>query len=96
MLQVCLGNIEGTTAVYNTTFGGGNVTYHYDDCDCQLQGWRCPNCGAINAPWLSHCPCGGVYVQPYYIYPFYLRPYVLPMIYPYVPTEPILPWWLLQ
>ena len=23
------------------------------------QGWQCPVCGAVNAPWLSQCPCNG-------------------------------------
>lgn len=23
------------------------------------EGWRCPNCGAINAPWMPTCGCGG-------------------------------------
>lgn len=22
-----------------------------------MQGWKCPRCGRINAPWKSHCDC---------------------------------------
>ena len=23
------------------------------------QGWQCPVCGQVNAPWISQCPCNG-------------------------------------
>ena len=23
------------------------------------QGWVCPICGNVNAPWVASCPCGG-------------------------------------
>lgn len=23
------------------------------------QGWICPVCGNVNAPWVASCPCGG-------------------------------------
>ena len=23
------------------------------------EGWRCPVCGNVNAPWVASCPCGG-------------------------------------
>jgi len=23
-----------------------------------LSGWRCPNCGQANSPFVLHCPCG--------------------------------------
>ena len=23
------------------------------------QGWQCPICGAVNAPWMAQCLCGG-------------------------------------
>lgn len=24
---------------------------------CIQQGWECPKCGLVNAPWMSFCPC---------------------------------------
>ena len=23
------------------------------------EGWKCPVCGIVNAPWVAHCPCAG-------------------------------------
>lgn len=23
------------------------------------EGWVCPICGNVNAPWVASCPCGG-------------------------------------
>lgn len=23
----------------------------------KLQGWTCPKCGRVNAPWVGTCPC---------------------------------------
>ena len=23
------------------------------------EGWVCPVCGNVNAPWVASCPCGG-------------------------------------
>ena len=22
-----------------------------------MEGWQCPKCGRVNAPWVSMCPC---------------------------------------
>ena len=44
------------------------------------EGWRCPVCGKVNAPWVSQCPCcdgEGTYPK---------------IEGPYVPYEPR-PWW---
>ena len=30
-------------------------------CPSAQQGWECPRCGRINAPWVSHCDCGRSY-----------------------------------
>ena len=39
------------------------------------QGWECPRCGAINAPWRPNCSCAPPTYFPYY-YPYYpLWPY---------------------
>lgn len=28
------------------------------DKSSYVQGWYCPKCGRVNAPWVSTCPCG--------------------------------------
>lgn len=33
-------------------------TYEYHEMSAQ-QGWQCPICGAVNAPWAMQCPCRG-------------------------------------
>jgi hypothetical protein len=48
------------------------------------QGWECPRCHKINAPWKSQCDCVEITSpQPYY--PPYYYPY-----YPYYPAST--PW----
>lgn len=32
--------------------------YHTIQLGAQ-QGWQCPVCGSVNAPWVAQCPCGG-------------------------------------
>ena len=35
----------------------GNITNVHDSYISQ--GWLCPRCGRINAPWLPNCNCSG-------------------------------------
>lgn len=37
------------------------------------QGWECPKCNRVNAPWMSTCPC--VYAAPLYVPIPYPEPY---------------------
>jgi len=30
----------------------------------QSQGWECPRCGRVNAPWVPQCPCAGCRYTP--------------------------------
>ena len=46
------------------------------------EGWVCPRCGAVNAPHMQQCPCGGKGQQ---FVPFYPPPSL-----PYWP--PTTPW----
>ena len=44
------------------------------------EGWVCPKCGRVNAPFVDHCPCSSidnikVNPIPYYPYP-YVQPYI--------------------
>ena len=42
--------------------GSSNTYYwrspHYSNVQ---QGWECPRCGCINAPWVSQCNCNNDY-----------------------------------
>ena len=38
---------------YSTTSTPSNQNYN----KFTLQGWECPRCGCINAPWVSQCNC---------------------------------------
>jgi hypothetical protein len=63
----------------------------YNDCtgwhtpQPPQQGWLCPRCGAINAPWVSQCMC----------MPRGVAPYVPVDPYPTWPSNwvPYHPWW---
>lgn len=39
------------------TSSGQYLNYHIYN---PQQGWQCPVCGKILAPWLSECPCQGL------------------------------------
>ena len=49
----------GTSTTGKTTCSGWNITY-----STPQQGWECPRCGRINAPWMSQCCCGRGYWYP--------------------------------
>ena len=44
-------DIETTKTVPNSQTPG------YFSTQSIQQGWECPRCGQINAPWSSHCDC---------------------------------------
>lgn len=47
----------------------------YDGVQHNSEGWICPRCGRVNAPWLPYCSCDNITVDinttgtPYRIYP---------------------------
>lgn len=44
-----------------------------------MEGWKCPECGRINAPFIDHCPCKDKWTTvPFTPYPYY----------PYFPQYP--------
>ena len=47
------------------------------------QGWICPKCGRVNAPWVAHCPCYFGGWQPAPPQPWYPQPYCPQPWYPY-------------
>ena len=49
----------GTSTTGKTTCSGWNTTYSVPQ-----QGWECPRCGRINAPWMSQCVCSRGYWYP--------------------------------
>ena len=34
-----------------------NINYDWNKISFASQGWECPKCGRINAPWMPTCPC---------------------------------------
>ena len=69
-------NINTTDKVQvgeSTTGTSTSTTWH---CPCgpskAEQGWECPRCGRINAPWKSTCDCSGrTYWYPTWEGPYY-------------------------
>ena len=51
-------NTNGSTTGKTTTSG---YSYTYSS---PQQGWECPRCGRINAPWMSQCCCSRGYWHP--------------------------------
>ena len=49
----------GTSTTGKTTTSGYSYTY-----SSPQQGWECPRCGRINAPWMSQCFCNRSYWYP--------------------------------
>ena len=39
------------------TYSGSSNTYDWRAQSFPQQGWECPRCGKINAPWISQCNC---------------------------------------
>ena len=37
--------------------------YHEKPQTFAQQGWICPKCGRVNAPWVGTCPCYGESVK---------------------------------
>ncbi len=47
---------EATTSTTTSTTASQWQTYNHYKAE---QGWECPRCGRINAPWKSQCDCSG-------------------------------------
>ena len=42
---------------YTAGTQGQSTTYDWRAPGYPQQGWECPRCGKINAPWISQCNC---------------------------------------
>ena len=49
---------ETTTSTSTSTTASQWQTYNHYKAE---QGWECPRCGRINAPWVRSCDCSGNY-----------------------------------
>ena len=50
------------------------------------EGWVCPKCGKVNAPWKESCDCVEIVKNPYHEYPAYPEYPVPPWYPPYIVT----------
>lgn len=65
-----------TTDSYSTTDDSVTVSVPtFWIIDPPRQGWQCPVCKRINAPFVSQCPCSSVPVTPMPWYPVYPLPW---------------------
>ena len=49
----------------STTGTSTSTTWHYQYTPSKAeQGWECPRCGRINAPWKSQCDCSNWTYKP--------------------------------
>lgn len=56
-------NDKVNTAESTTGTSTSNTYNWHSPCYCPRteQGWECPRCGRINAPWVSQCNCSRNY-----------------------------------
>ncbi len=52
--KVQMGETTAGTSTSTTTTASQWQTYNYHKAE---QGWECPRCGSINAPWVRQCDC---------------------------------------
>ncbi len=76
-----------TTVSIGSSADTGGVTWYKSDLSVDAvntpscwpaaapQGWQCPVCKRVNAPFISQCPCSSVPVMPMPWYPIYPPPW---------------------